>query len=163
MIQLREYAERDIPLLVEYLNNSSVTKFLSSRIPQPYTIDNAHWWVSEGSKEGIVRAIEFNNIFVGTIGAQPGVFEHERSAEIGYWLAEPYWGKGIGTHALRMLTNEIFQITELVRLFAPVFQDNEASMRVLEKCGYRREGLLEKAAYKNGKYFNVAIYGSIKS
>jgi RimJ/RimL family protein N-acetyltransferase len=162
MIALREYSENDLPLLVEYLNNANVTKYLTASIPQPYTEENARWWVSEGSKAGIVRAIQYENRFVGTVGATPGLFERSRSAETGYWLAEPFWGKGIATAALGQLTNLVFQSSEIVRLHAQVFSGNAASMRVLEKCGYKQEALLTKAAYKNGVYLDTFLYAAIK-
>jgi RimJ/RimL family protein N-acetyltransferase len=162
MIELREYAEKDIPLLVDYLNNPNVTRHLTSSIPQPYTEQAASWWVNEGSKAGIVRAIHFNGVFVGTIGANPGLFERARSAEIGYWLAEPYWGKGIASAALAQLTQYIFQSSDIVRLHAQVFVGHSASMRVLEKCGYRQEAMLEKAAYKHGLYLDTHLYAKCK-
>ena len=83
MVTLRRYRESDIPLLVEYLNNPRVTHYLTSRIPQPYTINDAQWWVNEGNQQyGIIRAIEWEGRLVGTTGVNPGQFEFSRSAEI---------------------------------------------------------------------------------
>lgn len=158
MITLRRYDENDIPLLVEYLNNPRVTAHLTSRIPQPYTINDAQWWVREGSTQGYTRAIEWENRLVGTIGANRGQFEFSRSAEIGYWLAEPFWGNGIATAALSAVTTEIFRDTDIVRLFANVVEGNTASCRVLEKCGYQQEALLQKAFFKHDIFNNAHLY-----
>jgi RimJ/RimL family protein N-acetyltransferase len=161
-INLRQFYSSDGNLLVRYLDNTSVTPYLTSAIPQPYTQADAKWWVETGSKEGIVRAIEYNGVLAGSIGAKPGIFERSRSAEVGYWLAEPYWGKGIATAALTALSQLIFDTTDIVRLFATVFPQNIASIKVLEKVGYEYEGLLKKSAYKNGVYFETYLYALVK-
>lgn len=162
MITLREYKNYDLPLLVEYLNDPSVTQYLSSRLPQPYTAEDAHWWISTGSKDGIVRAIEYEGILVGTVGAHPGQYEHARSAEVGYWLARKYWGKGIATAALQELTGHVLDNSQLVRLYANVFAPNAVSMRVLEKAGFRKEAVLEKAGFKGGSIFDMHLYALVK-
>ena len=162
MIELREFSHADARRLPEYLNNPRVTRFLSSRIPQPYTATDATWWIDVGSRSGVVRAIDLEGVLVGTIGAEPGQFECVRSAEIGYWLAEPYWGKGIASLAPAQLTRLVFDTTDIVRLTARVFEGNDASARVLEKNGYAKEGVMRKAAYKDGHYFNVALYALVQ-
>jgi RimJ/RimL family protein N-acetyltransferase len=145
------------------LNNKNVTKFLTSRIPQPYSINDADWWVNVGSKEGITKAVEVNGKYVGTIGVTAGQFERNRSAEIGYWLEEHSWGKGIATEALMKMTEYIFTKTNIVRLYAPVFSPNKASMRVLEKCSYQLEGILKKSIIKNGTFVDEYLYAKIRS
>jgi RimJ/RimL family protein N-acetyltransferase len=162
MIALREYTEADIHLLVAYLNNTNVTRHLTASIPQPYTEKDAAWWIREGSRNGFVCAIEYNGIFVGTVGATRGLFERCKTAEIGYWIGEPFWGRGIATVALAQHSAFIFQNTDIVRLHAHVFARNVASMRVLEKCSYKCEAILEKAAFKNGTHTNIHLYASIK-
>jgi RimJ/RimL family protein N-acetyltransferase len=161
-INLRIFDPSDQRVLVEYLNNTSVTQYLTSAIPQPYTLADAKWWIETGSQEGIMRAIEYDGVLVGSIGAKPGIFERARSAEIGYWLAEPYWGKGIATAALTELSQLIFDTTDIVRLFATVFPQNKSSTKVLEKVGYEHECLLKKSVYKNGAYFDTYLYALIK-
>lgn len=163
MINLREYRDSDIPLLVEYLNNPRVTQYLTSSIPEPYTEADATWWVSEGSKSSIVKAIECDGVFVGTIGVQPGSFERAHTGEIGYWLGEVHWGKGLATQAISTMTNTIFETTDIIRLFAPVFAPNEASQRVLVKCGYHREAVQEKASFKHGVFYDSHVYVRIHS
>lgn len=161
MVVLREFESSDASLLREYLNNPQVTKHLTTSIPQPYGEKDAEWWINEGSKAGIVRVIEYEGVFVGAVGANRKTFEHARSAEIGYWLAQGYWGKGIATVALRKLSSLIFQSTDIVRLQAYVFEGNFASARVLEKAGYQLEGVLRKAVFKHGLILDASLYAAV--
>jgi RimJ/RimL family protein N-acetyltransferase len=163
MIELREFVKGDEALLVSYLNEPTITKFMSARIPQPYTNESASWWVNTGSKIGINYAILKDNVFVGSIGAIPGEFEKQRSAEVGYWLAKSYWGNGITSEALQRFTNIIFETTDIIRLYASVFEGNISSSKVLEKCGFKLEAIFEKAIFKNEVYFNELHYGKVRS
>lgn len=163
MVVLREYTDDDIPLLVEYLNDEAVRRYLTSAIPYPYRTCDAELWVREGSRSSIVRAIEFDGKFVGDIGAFRGQLERSRTADTGYWIGSPFWNKGIATSALKQLTDCIFEGTDIVRLQSTVFQGNTASCRVLEKCGYRQDAVLEKAAFKNGQDINVHLYSCIST
>lgn len=155
---LRDFNQNDIDLLVTYLNKKSVTRYLGSRIPQPYSTDDARRWVDIGSKESINRAIQIDGILVGSIGVSPGKFDKRKSAEIGYWLEENSWGKGIATEAVMTIMDYVFTSSDIVRLFAPVYDQNKASMRVLEKCGFTLEGVLKKAVFKHGVFFDEHMY-----
>ena len=161
MIELRDFEQRDIEVLVKLLNNKNVTQYLSSRIPQPYTIQDAEWWVNTGSKVGIAKAIDVGGNLIGVISATIGEYENIRSAEIGYWLGENYWGQGVATKAVDKMTNYIFSNSKIVRLFSPVFAPNKKSMRVLEKCGYMKEGIFKKAIFKDGKYIDAHIFARV--
>lgn len=161
MIELRKFEQKDEALLVSYLNDEAQTHFLSARIPQPYTNEAARWWVNTGSKIGVVYAIIHNGIFVGSISAIPGEFEKQKTAEIGYWVARSYWGKGIASEALKKFTDFLFENTDFVRLNASLFEGNLASAKVLQRCGYKLEAVLEKAIYKNGVVFNEMLYSKI--
>lgn len=161
MIELRKFEQKDEALLVSYLNDETQTHFLSARLPQPYTNEAAQWWVNTGSKIGLAYAIIHNGIFVGSISAIPGEFEKQKTAEIGYWVAKPYWGKGIASEALQKFTDFLFENTDFIRLNASVFEGNLASANVLQKCGYKLEAVLEKAIYKNGMVFNEMLYSKI--
>lgn len=92
-----------------------------------------------------------------------GQGEHIYTAQIGYWLGESYWGKGIATKALSAMTGEAFSVKHILRLEAPVFSPNKASMRVLEKCGYQLEGIKVKVVYKNNTFMDEYIYAKINS
>lgn len=162
MLELRKFEQEDEALLVSYLNDQALMHFLSARIPQPYTNASAQWWITTGSKLGVVYAIINKGVFVGSIGAIPGEFEKQRTAEIGYWVAKPYWGQGIASKALEKFTSLIFENTNFIRLYASVFEGNLASARVLEKCSYKLEAVLEKAIYKNSIVFNELHYSKIR-
>jgi len=163
MIELRKFKTEDVPLLVSYLNEHSVTKFMSTRVPQPYTQEAGEWWANTGSKMGIVKAITENGVLIGSIGAIVGEFEKQKSAEVGYWIGKPFWGKGFASDALTELCETIFTTTDIVRLNASVFEGNSGSARVLEKCGFKLEAILEKAIYKNGLFYNEHIYAKVRS
>ena len=162
MVELRQFIAADEALLVSYLNDAAVTRYLSARLPQPYTHEAASWWVHTGSKVGVVKAILQDGALVGAISALPGEFERQKSAEMGYWVARPFWGQGIAAEALAQFTPALFLTTELVRLHASVFEDNPASAKVLEKCGFTLEAKLAKALYKNGQCFDELHYAKVR-
>ena len=124
--------------------------------PYPYTLKDAEWWISAGSKQNgaITRVIEYQGVFVGSVGINPQSGWREHLGEIGYWVPEDHWGKGIATEALRQMTEYGFKSANLRKMFAPVLAPNVASMRVLEKCGYQREGILKGEVQKGGIYFD---------
>ncbi|MCF6209368.1 MAG: GNAT family N-acetyltransferase [Gammaproteobacteria bacterium] len=161
MIELRDFEQRDIEVLGKLLNNKNVTQYLTTRIAQPYTTQDAEWWVNTGSKAGIAKAIDVDGTLVGVISITIGDYENARSAEIGYWLGEDYWEEGIATKAVDKMTNYVFSNSEIVRLFAPVFAPNKESMHVLEKCGYIKEGIFKKSIFKGGKYLDEHIFAKI--
>lgn len=162
-ISLRDYKTEDIKAIHILLNNYNVSRFLSSRIPFPYTFDDAVWWVETGNKHEITRVIEFNGELAGIIGVARGVYENYRCGELGYWLGEPFWGKGLATGAVSQMTQMIFADTDIVRLFAPIYHPNKASMRVAEKCGYKLEGIAEKAIFKDGRFYDECIYACLNT
>lgn len=163
MIALRPFDETDTTLLVEYMNMPAVSQYLSSRLPSPYTLDDAQWWVNSGSKQGCIRAIVINNALVGSVGAEPGQFENAKTAETGYWLAPDYWYQGIACIALRLLVAEIQNTTAITRLQATVFEGNDASKRVLEKSGFTLEGHYAKSLFKNNTFYDSFVYGRLIS
>ncbi|WP_166114590.1 GNAT family protein [Pseudoalteromonas sp. Z9A5] len=162
MIVLREFKAQDAPFIISTLNDEHVTRYLSSKIPFPYTQADANWWINQGSKNGLVKAIEVNGQFAGCIGVTPGEFEYNRSAEIGYWLNKAYWGQGIITHAIDLICNEAFINSHLNRIFGAVFSDNVASMKALTKSGFKQEAVLKQAIYKNGQFYCSHIFSKLK-
>ncbi len=161
MISLRPFQISDIELLVCYLNNSEVTTYITGAIPQPYTKSDATWWVENTATLETIKAIEFNGTFVGCISANLGEHEYSRSAELGYWIAKGYWNKGIATQAVKDFSNKLIETTDIVRLFVSVVSENGASLRVLEKNGYTLDGILKKASYKNGRFFDEHILSQV--
>ena len=162
MLVLRNFEIADKPVIIDILNDPEVTRFLSSRIPFPYADSDADWWLSVGCKNGIIRAIEVDGNFAGCIGIEPGQNEYAFTGELGYWLARKHWGKGIVTEALRTLLAQIKR-NNFARVQATVFQGNTASESVLLKCGFKKEGNLEKAVYKHQAFYNAVLYGKVIS
>ena len=162
MITLRAFKQHDTCQIVTILNDQQVARYLSSKIPFPYTQADANWWVNEGAKCGIIKAIEVDGLCVGCIGVIPGEFEYSRSGEIGYWLSQQYWGQGIITQAIELITKEVFESTNLNRIHAAVFAGNVGSMSALLKNGFNNEAILKKAIYKNGHYFDSHLFSVLK-
>lgn len=163
MVQLRCFEAADIPLLLTYMNNRNVTQYLTDKIPQPYLEKDAQWWVNEGSKAGFTRAIIYEGQFVGCVGIIPETHERCRTVELGYWLAESFWGKGLAAQAVRQIVDLIFTETDVMRIYAPVFHPNKSSMRVLEKSGFVQEGVHQQEIYKNGQFYNAHYFVQLKS
>ena len=161
MITLRAFNNSDIPLLLAYLNDQKVTQYITAAIPQPYCIDDAKWWVNCASQANTIKAIELDGILVGCISATKGDFEYSRSAELGYWLGRDYWNQGITTQAVAEFSQSLFKCTDIVRLSVSVVSDNKASIRVLEKNAFSQDGLLKKASFKQGQFYDECLFSKI--
>lgn len=162
MITLRAFKNSDVDLLMGYLNEAKVSQYITGAIAQPYTREDALWWVNSGSRSDFIKAIEYNGTFVGCISATFGDFEYSRSAELGYWLGSDYWNQGIATQVVKEFSQSLFEQTHLNRLFVSVVAQNTASIRVLEKNGFSQEGLFKKASYKNGVYFDECLMAKLQ-
>lgn len=108
-------------------------------------------------------AITVNDTVVGSIGVFRCENIHDRTAEMGYYLGEPYWGKGIGTDAVKQTCDYVFEHSDILRIFAEPFAYNAASCRILEKAGFQFEGLLRSNAVKNGKVLDMKMYALIRN
>ncbi|WP_105190121.1 GNAT family N-acetyltransferase [Pseudoalteromonas sp. T1lg48] len=161
LLRLRPFALSDESALIALLNDADVQRFLSSKIPFPYTRADANWWLSKGCKAGITRAVEVDGELVGCIGALPGEHEYQRSAEVGYWLGKAHWGKGYAQRALKLFLHEVQEQSNWVRIYASVFAGNQASAEVLLKTGFIQEGRLQKAIYKNAQFFDAFLYAKL--
>jgi RimJ/RimL family protein N-acetyltransferase len=152
----------DAPGLARHGNNPNVSA--NNNLPLPMTLDAAQQWLEARLNQSttVLCAIEVDWEVVGAIGltVQPGLKSH--SAEIGFWLGEKYWNKGITTEAVRAFTEYGFTQHGLSRIYAHVFSWNAASMRVLEKCGYQREGWLRQSVVKGGKLVDQAFYAKLR-
>ena len=158
--KLRKWSEADLNSLVKYANNKNIAKWLTNAFPHPYTHEDGKAYLSmiENDNPTKVFAIEVNGEAVGSIGIFPQTDIHEKNAEMGYWLAEEYWGKGIMTQAIREIVEYGFSTFEIVRIFARPFSTNLKSQRVLEKAGFELEARLKRALFKNGKFMDELTY-----
>ena len=147
--------------LVKHANDRDVWLQLRDRFPYPYTETDARVFLEHLRHADPLThfAIEVDGEAAGGIGLDPQVDIHAISAELGYWLGRAVWGRGIATAAVRALTGFVFEHDRWRRLFAGVFSTNPASMRVLEKVGYRREGVFRQAVIKDGRVLDQIIYG----
>lgn len=157
---LRPWQEGDEPALVKYANNRNVWINLKDLFPHPYTMEDAEAWVqSQKDRDSPTNfAIANADEAIGAIGLRLQGDIYRRSAEVGYWLGEPFWGQGIATHALRAITAYAFANFDLVRLYATVKEWNPALARVLEKCGFTLEARLRKSAIKDGRMIDLFLY-----
>lgn len=160
---LRPWAASDKPNLVRYGSNKAVWRNLLDSFPHPYSEADAEFWIAHTqANPGLHFAIQFGGEAVGGIGiiAQSGVAI--QTAHFGYWLGEHAWGKGIATAAARTMASHAFQAFPFARLEAPVFAWNPASMRVLEKAGFSREGVLRHSVFKDGQLIDSVLYAKLR-
>ena len=167
-IHLSELQPTDQAACVEFLTDKEIYD-VTLRIPYPYTeADFQRWlsiveqtrreqgrsfhWAVRNEKGSLIGGCGFNDLKLGT----------SHQAEIGYWLAKPYWGRGIMTGVVRKLCQVAFSEFGLVKIFAHVFAGNAASARVLEKCDFQQEGYLRKHHLKDGKYLDARLFGLMK-
>ena len=162
--QIRSWRPGDESALVKYANNRKIWLNLRDAFPHPYTEDNARAWIRFATAQDpeMNFAIASYEEAIGGIGLHLQQDVHRRSAGIGYWLGEPYWGKGIATWAVQALTEYAFANFDLVRIFGEVFEWNPASARVLEKAGYACEGRFRKSVTKDGKTIDQLVYAIIR-
>jgi RimJ/RimL family protein N-acetyltransferase len=160
---LRRWRTSDAASLIRHANNLNVAKHLRDRFPHPYTWKDAQTFLTAASSEEPQTnfAIEVAGVAVGGLGYVPGTDVERFSAEVGYWLGEACWGRGIMTEALVLFTRHAFAELGHLRLFALPLADNIASIRVLEKAGYSAEGILCSSCVKFGQPRNQAIYARV--
>jgi len=161
---LRPWRGKDIGSLVRHANNINVSRYLRDRFPYPYTRRDARGFLATATgadADDSRLAIDVDGEAVGGIGAIVGSDVERFSAEIGYWLGESYWGRGIVTEALTLFSAHVFERMNLLRLFAVASAPNLASARVLEKAGYQQEGVMRSAAVKFGQPHDQLLYARI--
>lgn len=164
--KIRKWKIEDANNLAEALNNKKILDNLRDGLPYPYTADDAKEYIkamlSADENTAYAFAITVNDKAIGSIGAFRRENIHFRTAEIGYYVAEEYWGKGIGTSALKQTCKYIFDNTDIIRIFAEPFAYNIGSCRILEKSGFIYEGTMRKNAVKNGVVLDMKLYSNIK-
>ena len=158
--KLRPWKEDDVSSLVKYANNLNIASRLTDKFPYPYSKEDALSFITAIKQQDPVTifAIEIENEAVGSIGILLQEDIWSKNAELGYWLAEHLWGKGIVTRAIREMIDFGFKSFDIERIFARPFGSNIASQRVLEKAGFKLEARLKHTIFKYGKYEDELIY-----
>ena len=161
---LRAWQPGDEGSLVRHANSRSIWRNLRDGFPHPYTLADAKRWIEMSNPTTPITnfAIVVDGAAVGGIGLMPKEDVFRRSAEIGYWLGEQYWSRGIVTEAVLAVTEYAFATFDLCRVYAGVFEWNPASMRVLEKAGYEFEGRMKKSVSKDGETIDELIYAIVR-
>lgn len=162
---LRQWTKDDIKELANLMNNAD-RSYLSNGLPYPYTDENARWWINmvadKEEKDGLYRAVIVDGKIVGMVSLEKKSDVFEKDADISYLLMTEYWGKGITTQAVRKICEEAFEKLDILRITGSVFEENEASKKVLTKVGFVLEGVMRNAVYKNGKVMDLYHYGLYK-
>ena len=162
---VRPWRMEDAESVVRHANNINVARQLRDRFPHPYTRANASAFLKAATSapEPSNLAIDVGGEAVGAVGYVPGIDVERFTAEIGYWLGESFWGRGITTEALRLVTDHVFDTLNMLRLFALPFADNAGSIRVLEKAGYVREAVLRSSSVKYGQPRDQLLYARVNT
>jgi ribosomal-protein-alanine N-acetyltransferase len=160
---LRDWREEDAPSLARYADNRKIWRCLRDLFPHPYRLEHATEFIRRTSAAAprTVFAIATQTEAIGSIGLSLGQDVHRYTAELGYWLAEPWWGRGIMTLAVRAMVEYAFGELSLRRVHAAPFAHNLASARVLEKAGFSLEGRMRASAYKDGKTIDQWLYAIV--
>jgi RimJ/RimL family protein N-acetyltransferase len=158
---VRDWSRADKPSLVRFANNRNVWRNLRDRFPHPYTEEHADGWFAHlaAMPEPTHWAIEVDGQAVGSIGVE--IDSAHFGGHFGYWLGEPYWGRGIMSAAVSEVAPYALGYFRLGRLQSPVFEWNPASMRVLEKCGFTREAVLRQNVVKEGQLIDQVLYARV--
>jgi len=162
--RLRPYRDGDRTSIARYANNRRIWINLRDRFPHPYTLADADAWIRQvaGQDPPTQCGIEVGGEAVGGIGITLQDDVHRHSGEIGYWLGEPFWGRGIMSEAVRAFTAYAFATFDVCRVYATVFEWDLASARILEKAGYVLEGRLRKSVTKDGRTVDQLMYACMR-
>ena len=163
-LTLRSFLEEDQTRLADLCNNPKIWNNVRDYFPSPYTIQHAAEFITLCRQEipQTTFAIEYKGELAGCIGLTPQTDVYRLNAEIGYWIGEPYWGCGIATKAVELITAYGFEKLGLIRIYSGVFDFNKASQRVMEKAGFQLECISEKSIVKNGVVCNEHRYAKQK-
>jgi len=164
--KIRKWSLEDEKDLAAALNNKKIQDNLRDGLPYPYTEKDAGEFIlamlAADPDQTYAFAITVDDKVIGSIGVFRCANIHSRTAEMGYYIAESHWGRGLGTSAIRKTCSYIFEKTDIIRIFAEPFAINAASCRILEKSGFQLEGTLRKNAVKNGEVLDMKMYALIK-
>jgi ribosomal-protein-alanine N-acetyltransferase len=161
---VRDFRPEDAASLARHGTNRRIWLNLRDRFPHPYTEAGASAYIAFvlSHPEHTSWVIDVGGEAVGGIALHPREDIERIGAEIGYWLGEAHWGKGVATAAIRLVTDHAFNERSLIRVFAIPFTANAASCRALEKAGYQREGIMRKSAIKDGQVLDQFLYAAVR-
>lgn len=153
--------------LAESFSDKKIHDNLRDGLPFPYTeadgLDFISAMLAADKNDTFAFAITLDGAVIGSVTAYRQSNVHRRTAELGYYIAEKYWGRGIMTEAVKQMRRYIFDNSDILRIYAEPFAFNAASCRVLEKAGFKYEGTLRQNAVKNGKVLDMKMYSLLKS
>ncbi|MDF1560364.1 MAG: GNAT family protein [Bacteroidales bacterium] len=160
VVTIRKFRCNDKFAMAEVANNEKVAVNLRDAFPSPYSVEDAQKFISMclRQKPYQVFAIEFEGEYVGNIGLHRQDDVYRRTAELGYFIGEKWWNRGITSRAVNLICEYGFRELDIIKIFSGVFSFNTASQRVLEKCGFGREAVLRNAVIKNGKICDEIRY-----
>ncbi|MFR3468934.1 MAG: GNAT family N-acetyltransferase [Oscillospiraceae bacterium] len=165
--RIRKWDPADAKDLSAVLSNAKIHDNLRDGLPYPYTEQDGLNFISAmlsaDANETFAFAITTEGKVIGSIGVFRQGNIHRRTAELGYYIAEAYWGKGMMTKAVRQICRYVFDNSDILRIYAEPFAFNAASCRVLEKAGFQYEGTLRSNAVKNGNVIDMKMYSLLKS
>ena len=161
-VRLRPWRIEDAPAVAEMMNNPHILKNLRDGIPYPYTRSDGETFIrgmlQADPNRTFAFAVTADSRVVGSVGIFRQGNIHFRTAELGYYIAEPFWGRRIGTQAVRLACRTVLKQTDILRIFAEPFANNTGSCRVLEKSGFVLEGTMKKNAFKAGRVLDMRLY-----
>lgn len=167
MVTIREWKVSDADALSAVLNNKNIIDNLRDGLPFPYTKSDALFYINTcinaDKNAQFCFAIVYNDKVVGSIGIFRQGNMHYKTAELGYYIGENFWNKGIATAAVKQACDFVFENTDIIRIYAEPFARNAASCKVLEKAGFECEGTLRANAVKNGVVEDMKMYAKIKA
>jgi [ribosomal protein S5]-alanine N-acetyltransferase len=163
-LRIRLWHRSDLDALLRYADNPKIAGNLRDQFPHPYTRRDALDYLNYVRAMDVPMsfAIEYGGEAIGGIGFKLGIDIARLSVEMGYWLGEPFWGRGLTSRAVAAASDWAFDGYEVVRIFATVFAHNTPSMRVLEKAGFTQEGILRRSAIKNGVILDQVLYARVR-
>ena len=163
-LRVRDWRKDDLDALLRYANNPKIAGNLRDQFPHPYTRRDGIEYLNYVRAMDVPMsfAMEYGGEAVGGVGFKLGIDIARLSVETGYWLAEPFWGRGLTTRAVTATSDWAFDNYKVVRIFATAFSHNVASIRVLEKSGFHREGVMRRSAIKNGVILDQILYAKVR-
>lgn len=165
--RIRKWELSDAKDLAAALSNRKIQDNLRDGLPYPYTEKDGEYYISSmisaNENETFAFAITVDSKVIGSIGVFRQGNIHRQTGELGYYIAEEYWGRGIMTEAVRQICEYVFDKSDVIRIYAEPFACNAASCRVLEKAGFQYEGTLRGNAVKNGKVLDMKMYSLLRT